>query len=104
MKTDLLIIIGCVVTLGFIGITVFPDSYGYCLYDEDGNVRTDVPCRGLPINPPHTLKHQILEKIPLHEIKCPNPDHVLTQRPNSNLACVTLHASEKLVWQLIKIN
>ncbi len=80
-----------------------PYSFSACIYDEQTGKYLE-PCQGLPLLDPPSLKQQISNNIDMHEIKCPNPDHVLTQRPNSNLACVYESTAEKLDWQLIKTN
>lgn len=45
---------------------------------------------------PSPLKHQLGND--LDDIKCPNKEHVLIQRPNEKLACVTPYALAKLEW------
>ncbi len=83
-----------------IPLMIIPESFSACILDEETGKYME-PCQGLPTLPIPSLKQQILDNTPLHEIKCPNSDHVLTQRPNSNLACVTMSTAEKLDWQLI---
>ena len=82
------------------GLFTIPNAFSACILDEETGKYIE-PCQGLPTPPIASLKQQILDNTPLHEINCPNSDHVLTQRPNSNLACVTISTAEKLDWQLI---
>lgn len=54
-----------------------------------------------PREPPITpLKLQINDDIPISEIICPNPEHVLTERPNLKLVCVKPLTLLKLEWIL----
>ncbi|MCV0367670.1 MAG: hypothetical protein K5798_10475 [Nitrosopumilus sp.] len=99
MKTRFLIIISLVI-MGTIPFGTFPKSFSACIFDEDAG-RYLEPCRGLPMPPPPSLKQQIADNVSMFEIKCPNPEHVLTQRPNSSLACVFPETQEKLNWQIV---
>ena len=66
------------------------DAYAKCMVDDD-------ECYGSPIVPP--LKYQF-QYFALPDIVCPNQDHVLTERPNGKLACVTDSMSEKTGWHV----
>lgn len=58
-----------------------------------------------PTYPPLTsLKDQIKDGHHPHEIRCPDKDHVLTERPNDKLACVTEETAHKLNWKLLIFN
>ena len=57
----------------------------------------DYDCYGTPIVPP--LKFQF-QYFALPDITCPNQDHVLTERPNGKLACVTNSMAEKTGWHV----
>ena len=46
-----------------------------------------------------SLKHQIENAIPIHDITCKNEDHLLVERINGKLACVYLNTAEKLDWK-----
>lgn len=99
MKSGFLIILlGTLITSSI--IFTLTSAYGVCLIDQESGKPME-PCKGLPYPPINSLKQQIEQKIPMTEIKCPNPEHVLTQRPNSNLACVFPETREKLNWQII---
>ena len=71
-----------------IPVTVF-DAYAKCLPDHE--------CYGDPRLFP--LKYQA-EYFILPNIVCPNQDHVLTERPNGKLACVTNSTVEKTGWHI----
>lgn len=45
-----------------------------------------------------TLKQQIENNLPLSEINCKNEKHILTERPNGKLACVSYETSVILNW------
>ena len=47
-----------------------------------------------------SLKDQIQITRILPNITCPNQEHVLTERPNGKLACVTNHIAEKTGWHI----
>ena len=47
------------------------------------------------------LKFQVDHQVVLDNIKCSNPEHVLAERPNGRLACVSYETSEKLNWSVI---
>ena len=47
-----------------------------------------------------SLKDQLHIPRILPNITCPNQDHVLTERPNGKLACVTNHMAEKTGWHI----
>lgn len=71
-----------------IPVTVF-DAYAKCLPDD--------VCYGDPRL--FSLKYQSQFFI-LTNIVCPNQDHVLTERPNGKLACVTNDTAEKTGWHI----
>ena len=67
------------------------EAYAKCIDVEE--------CTGGPIVYP--LKDQIhggYTSIP--DMICSNPDHVLTERPNGDLACVTEHTAERTGWHI----
>lgn len=43
----------------------------------------------VPLEFPEPLRFQIVQALESDKIKCNNPDHVLVQRTNGKLACVT---------------
>ena len=52
---------------------------------------------------PYTsLKKQLQEKVEFDELQCNNPDHVLVERTNEKLACVTEKAAERFGWEIPK--
>ena len=57
----------------------------------------DYDCHGTPIVPPLNFQFQYFA---LPDIICPNQDHVLTERPNGKLACVTDSLAEKTGWHI----
>ena len=57
----------------------------------------DDECYGFPTVPPLNFQFQYFE---LPDIICPNQDHVLTERPNGKLACVTDSMAEKTGWHI----
>ena len=65
------------------------DAYAKCLPDEI--------CYGDPKF--FSLKYQS-EYFLLPNIVCPNQDHVLTERPNGKLACITNSTAEKTGWHI----
>ena len=77
-----------------------PDSFSACIFDEETGKYLE-PCQGLPVPQTPSLKEQVQNDVDLFDIRCPNPDHVLTQRPSSKLACVTENTADKLDWQII---
>ena len=74
--------------------TLFPvianDVYAKCMVGDD-------ECYGFPMVPP--LKFQF-QYFALPDITCPNQDHVLAERPNGKLACVTEDMAEKIGWHI----
>ncbi len=84
MRLGVIVILSSAMML--IPVTVF-DAYAKCLHDEE--------CYGAPAFFP--LKYQ-LEFYILPNIVCPNQDHVLAERPNGKLACVTNSTAEKTGW------
>ena len=65
------------------------EAYAKCMVDDE--------CYGSPIVPP--LKYQF-QYFALPDIICPNQDHVLAERPNGKLACVTDSTAEKTEWHI----
>lgn len=55
-----------------------------------------------------SLKQQIADGLTFNEILCSNNNHVVSQRPNGNIACVYYETAEKLEWTIqdeeIRIN
>ncbi len=86
MKLGIIIIVLFVTAL--IPIIIF-DAYAKCLPDH--------VCYGDPRF--HSLKYQSQFYL-LPNIVCPNQDHVLTERHNGKLACVTNGTAEKLGWYI----
>lgn len=89
MKTRLFAIIAMVVSVSTV---IYIDS-AYAIHDDKGAHTT--PFSYQKILPP-TLKHQL--DYDWDDIKCSNKEHVLTQRSNEKLACVTPYAVAKLEW------
>ena len=65
------------------------DAYAKCLPDHE--------CYGNPRL--FSLKYQSQFFI-LPNIVCPNQDHILTERPNGKLACITNSTAEKTGWHI----
>ena len=85
--------IGIVVTLMFLFVLIpmiVHEAYAKCIGNDD-------ECYGSPIIPP--LKFQF-QYFALPDITCPNQDHVLVERPNGKLACVTDSTAEKAGWHI----
>ncbi len=62
----------------------------------DTSVVDEIQITGIP-----SLKTQLDRGTPINEIQCPNPEHVLAERPNEKTACVKQSTAEKLNWTLI---
>jgi len=56
----------------------------------------------VPLGFSEPLRVQLEQGIETNQIQCDNPNHVLVQRTNGNMACVTEKMSEKLGWEIIK--
>ena len=85
--------LGIVVALLFSSVlipVIVNEAYAKCM---DG----DYDCYGTPMVPP--LKYQF-QYFALPDITCPNQDHVLTERPNGKLACITDSMAEKTGWHV----
>ena len=84
---------GVVVALVFSSVlisVVVNEAYAKCMVNND-------ECYGSPIVPP--LKFQF-QYFALPDITCPNQDHVLVERPNGKLACITDSMAEKTGWHI----
>ena len=66
------------------------EAYAKCMVGDD-------ECYGIPTVPP--LKYQF-QYFALPDIICPNQDHVLAERPNGKLACVSDNMAEKTGWYI----
>ena len=82
------IIIVLLFATALIPVTI-SDAYAKCLPDHE--------CYGAPMFFP--LKYQSQFYV-LPNIMCPNQDHVLTERYNGKLACVTNSTAEKTGWYI----
>lgn len=85
--------IGIVVALLFAAVLIpltVSDAYAKCIDGYDCR-------RTLGVEP---LKEQIRQDIPLLDITCPRYDHILAERSNGKLACLTSDTLEK-TWQNI---
>ena len=85
--------IGIVMALLFSSVlipVIVNDAYAKCMVGDD-------ECYGTPIVPP--LKYQF-QYFALPDIICPNQDHVLVERPNGKLACITDGMAEKTGWHI----
>ena len=85
--------IGIVVALLFSSVfipVIVNEAYAKCMVG-------DYDCYGFPMVPP--LKFQF-QYFALPDITCPNQDHVLTERPNGKLACITNSMAEKTEWHI----
>ena len=69
---------------------IVDEAYAKCMVGDD-------ECYGFPIVPP--LKFQF-QYFALPDITCPNQDHVLAERPNGKLACITDSMAEKTGWHV----
>ena len=84
---------GIIVALLFSSVlipVIVNEAYAKCMVGDD-------ECYGIPIVPP--LKFQF-QYFALPDIICPNQDHVLAERPNGKLACVTDRLAEKTGWYI----
>ena len=70
---------------------VVNEAYAKCMVGDD------YECYGSPIVPP--LKFQF-QYFALPDIICPNQDHILAERPNGKLACITESMAEKTGWHI----
>ncbi len=87
---------GTVVALLFSSVlipVIVDEAYAKCMVGDE--------CYGSPLVPP--LKFQF-QYFALPDIICPNQDHVLTERPNGKLACVTSSMAEKTGWHIHYMN
>ena len=85
--------IGIVVVLLFSSVLIpvtVNEAYAKCMVG-------DYDCYGFPTVPP--LKFQF-QYFALPYITCPNQDHVLTERSNGKLACITDSIAEKTGWHI----
>ena len=67
----------------------FLDVSAKCIHEDDH-------CYGIPGFSP--LKEQLELHTLVSNIKCPNQEHVLVERPNGKLACVTNYTAHKMEW------
>lgn len=67
---------------------IMSDAYAKCIDGED--------CRRVAGIEP--LKEQIIQDVPLSDIACPRYDHMLVERSNKKLACLTSDTIER-TWQ-----
>ena len=84
---------GFVVALLFSSVlipVIVNEAYAKCTVNDE-------ECYGSPIVPP--LKFQF-QYFALPDITCPNQYHVLAERPNGKLACVTDSMAEKTGWHI----
>ena len=51
-----------------------------------------------------SLRVQLEQEIETDQLQCENPNHVLVQRTNEKLACVTEKTALKTGWEIIKVN
>ena len=63
-------------------------------------------CGSVPLGYSEPLRVQLEQGIETSDIQCDNSDHVLVQRTNGKLACVSEVTAEKMNWKIIenKIN
>ena len=66
------------------------EAYAKCMVGDD-------ECYGFPIVPPLNFQFQYFA---LPDITCPNQNHVLAERPNGKLACITDRMAEKTGWHI----
>ena len=59
-------------------------------------------CGSVPLGYSEPLKVQLEQGIETNQIQCDNPNHVLVQRNNGKLACVSEGSSEKMNWEIIE--
>ncbi len=69
---------------------IIDDAHAKCMIG-------DYDCYGTPMVPPLNFQFQYFA---LPDITCPNQDHVLTERPNGKLACVSDRMAEKTGWHV----
>ena len=78
-----------------VSILVYVDS-AYA-FDPDGRLNH------LPFQPTGpSLKEQLSDNILLDEILCGEITHILVERHNGKIACVSNNTAEKLNWQLVR--
>ena len=85
--------LGIIIVLLFTTVLIplaISDAFAKCIDIED--------CTDGPVF--LSLKDQVYISRALPNITCPNQDHVLTERPNGKLACVTNHMAEKTEWHI----
>ena len=58
-------------------------------------------CGSVPLGYSEPLKVQLEQGIETNQIQCDNPNHVLVQRTNGKLACVSEKSAEKMNWELV---
>ncbi len=63
-------------------------------------------CGSIPLGFSEPLRVQLEQGIETSQIQCDNPNHVLVQRTNGKLACVSERNAERMNWEIIenKIN
>ena len=66
--------------------------------DASAKCAEDERCLGTPLF--RTLKTQVLHHYQLSDITCPNQDHLLVERPNGELVCISEHMAEKIGWHV----
>ena len=58
-------------------------------------------CGSVPLGYSEPLRVQLEQGIETNDIQCDNPNHVLVQRNNGKLACVTERNAERMNWEII---
>ena len=58
----------------------------------------------IPLGFSEPLRVQLEAGIETNQLQCDNDSHVLVQRTNGNLACVSEKSAERTGWKIIKIN
>lgn len=58
----------------------------------------------IPLGFSEPLRVQLEQGIETNQIKCDNDSHVLVERDNGNLACVSLENAERTGWKIIDAN
>ena len=59
-------------------------------------------CGSVPLGYSEPLRVQLEQGIETNQIQCDNSDHVLVQRTNGKLACVSEGTAEKMSWEIVE--
>ena len=60
-------------------------------------------CGSVPLGFSEPINQQLEQGIEIDQLQCSNDSHLLVQRTNGNLACVTERTAERTGWEIIEI-